>query len=612
MRSHNLRGLTKSTIASMYRALPRILKYQLLTRLLFAIILVPTFWLLTELIMANLGLNVITNSTLRQFLLTKEGFAVVLLGMVFLFLGIILEIFGFVTISARVIKNQKESTYRLLVWENLKKLPGFFRLGGLLLILYLLIFIPLSGSGITISFLRNIKIPNFITSVIESNPMYFGIYAALTIGMLLFSVRWIFTFHFMVIGGDPVDVAMRKSADLFRRNKKNLILAYTIVTLLGIALLLVLILLWFAGIAFLSSRLDLKTATGLGVMFGLFLIQTIGIFLATMLFVPFEIHFLTSIFYRLVEKDPHYESLYDRYPLFPERKKTKFIDRLFLKPARLIVLTLLVVVSISVLAGRFPDQFLPYQREIEIVAHRGGGFVAQENSMAGLQAAIKLGANYTEIDVQRTKDGHYILNHDQTFQRAAGMKARAEDLTLAEVEQLTLKPHPGILEPQKVPTLNAFLDEAKGRIRIFLELKGSTADEKMVDDTVAMIKEKNMQLDVVLVSLDYKIIQYIESKYADMLSGFIYFLSLGDIASLDGDYLILEEGTATKNNIQSIQMADKKVVVWTVNTEDSIRKFAASDVDAIITDEIEMVKDELIYRNSLSQRDKMLEMFLPK
>lgn len=45
---------------------------------------------------------------------------------------------------------------------------------------------------------------------------------------------------------------------------------------------------------------------------------------------------------------------------------------------------------------------------------------------AGLEAAIAQGAQWSEINVQRTKDGHYIIHHDATFKRLAGEPRTAQ------------------------------------------------------------------------------------------------------------------------------------------------------------------------------------------
>ena len=106
-----------------------------------------------------------------------------------------------------------------------------------------------------------------------------------------------------------------------------------------------------------------------------------------------------------------------------------------------------------------------------MIGHRAGGNAAPENSLAGLRYAIGQRADQVEIDVQRTLDGHYVLNHDDTFQRAAGDGRPSFQLTLDQIKALRLT------NGEQVPELEEFLTAAKGRVQVLLELKGgATAD----------------------------------------------------------------------------------------------------------------------------------------
>lgn len=63
---------------------------------------------------------------------------------------------------------------------------------------------------------------------------------------------------------------------------------------------------------------------------------------------------------------------------------------------------------------------------------------AQENTMAALEAARKLGIDGVEIDVQVTKDNVVVLFHDLDMERLTGGAAKGKDiadLTYAEVQQ---------------------------------------------------------------------------------------------------------------------------------------------------------------------------------
>ncbi len=55
-----------------------------------------------------------------------------------------------------------------------------------------------------------------------------------------------------------------------------------------------------------------------------------------------------------------------------------------------------------------------------VIAHRACPRGAVENSLAGIRAAVALGADLVEVDVRRTRDGLPVLMHDSTPGRTAG------------------------------------------------------------------------------------------------------------------------------------------------------------------------------------------------
>lgn len=79
-----------------------------------------------------------------------------------------------------------------------------------------------------------------------------------------------------------------------------------------------------------------------------------------------------------------------------------------------------------------------------IIAHRGASYYAPESTLPAYQLARALGADYLELDLQRTKDGHLIALHDNNLKRTTNIESvfpeRADDsvstFTLAELKQL--------------------------------------------------------------------------------------------------------------------------------------------------------------------------------
>jgi len=85
-----------------------------------------------------------------------------------------------------------------------------------------------------------------------------------------------------------------------------------------------------------------------------------------------------------------------------------------------------------------------YVKADAIIAHRGSTFWAPEETEAAFRWARNMGADYLEIDLQRTKDGYLLALHDNNLRRTSNIESvfpGREDLpvsafTLAELRQL--------------------------------------------------------------------------------------------------------------------------------------------------------------------------------
>lgn len=75
----------------------------------------------------------------------------------------------------------------------------------------------------------------------------------------------------------------------------------------------------------------------------------------------------------------------------------------------------------------------PYPR---IFAHRGGGSLAPENTLAAFRLGQSLGYAGVEFDVKLSKDGVAILLHDPTLERTTNGKGRAADFAWEELRKL--------------------------------------------------------------------------------------------------------------------------------------------------------------------------------
>ena len=71
-----------------------------------------------------------------------------------------------------------------------------------------------------------------------------------------------------------------------------------------------------------------------------------------------------------------------------------------------------------------------------IIAHRGGGTLAPENTLAGLREAHRRGFGAVEFDVMLAAQEAPVLMHDDTLERTTNGRGAVPDATVAELARL--------------------------------------------------------------------------------------------------------------------------------------------------------------------------------
>ncbi|MDO4712261.1 MAG: glycerophosphoryl diester phosphodiesterase membrane domain-containing protein [Peptostreptococcaceae bacterium] len=588
-------------------------KYQLITKGLLFLLIFPASSQIMKMLLRSTGRTNISSGDFLGFIFSIQGAGMLLLGSALLALLVGTDINAFIIMSALIREGRIKMTAKQLLFVGIRSLKNFLKPAGLLLMLYIAIIIPLVGIGFTIAPMEGFAIPNFITDVIFKNKLYSTLYVVLMTVLSIISVLHLFTFHYVLLCDLQIGEGLKNARALMKRHWRSFLVDFVLV-LLAIAIVVAVILVGAIVLLVLNAHRisEDPIISRMIMMWGMLFVAEVIAFLLFMT-VPIIADRLTVLFYRYNLKDGHPIEL--KVSVDASVPGEEAFSKIRLRTKMLLALLGISIVSVNLLIASFCavyfDEIFRSHRRIDIVAHRGGGDLAAENSIASLEAVIKEGVAWSEIDVQRTKDGKHIINHDPTFKRVTGDPRRSTDLTLDEIKELRINDLFDSSRPsQEVATIEEFLDRAKGRIGLFVELKGSTADQKMADDVIAMIKERDMLKETAILSLDYSLIQYVEEHYPEIDTGFLYFFSIGETAKMKGDILIMEEQEATPEKVAEIQKAGKKAIVWTVNTEESIDKFVNSNVDGIITDYVLRVKEGMDRRDSRSDYEIIIDNFL--
>ncbi len=576
-------------IALYIQALPGILQYQIVSKTVIGLWLFLMGYVF-RLLLNSTGRVAISSGDFLFLFGSWQGI-LMLLGMI-----VSLCVYFALDLNAKIILSRDLlSGDRIAVWSILKRaLPtvkSFACIQGLGVVLYLALIAPILGFGVSLTMTKGLYIPTFISSVIADTPLYLVLVSLLVLVLLSVGVANLFLLHGVVLDGLPVGEAGAQSRKLIRANwkdylKQNLLLILVILVLLA-AIVLIFLVLPLALIQLLPLSTGVRRA--LTVYF-----LTSGVLLsmvAELWALPLYLMKMTQLFYRYKKED--------EIPFHLKKDRNHKLTVLG------IVLWILISLAASAVMVRHFDTIFPQESGVRIIAHRGGGTEGAENTVSGIEKAWEIGAYGSEIDIQRTKDGYYVLNHDGNFQRVAGEKRKPEEMTLEEIKTLSVDGEP-------IPTLEEALEASRGNGVLFIELKGETADHQMADDAAAIVKEYGMEQECVLISLKYDLIDYIESTYPELQTGYLTFASFGETAKLNCDYLGLEEESATADAISAAHRQRKKVLVWTANEKKSQRHFMNSLADGLITDNITQATqllDELRERSDLQRMiDRIMEL----
>ena len=160
-----------------------------------------------------------------------------------------------------------------------------------------------------------------------------------------------------------------------------------------------------------------------------------------------------------------------------------------------------------------------------IVAHRGGSLEVPENTLAAVRHGIRVGADWQEIDVTLSKDGHVVVFHDDTLERTTGAAGAIEGTTLEALRALSTGQPKwsveatarlasfGVTPPdfgdafahETVPTLEEILAAPGGRLMI--ELKQTTRKRRLVHEVLDVVSSARAYDRVALASFEAELLE---------------------------------------------------------------------------------------------------------
>lgn len=240
--------------------------------------------------------------------------------------------------------------------------------------------------------------------------------------------------------------------------------------------------------------------------------------------------------------------------------------------------------------------------QIQITSHRGYSYNYPENTLPAIEIAIESFADYVEIDVRVTKDGEFVLLHDQTLKRTTGLRKAIWDVTYEEIKDLDAGSWKDKrFSDVKIPTLIEVFENTKGRVYLNLDLKFTKTQTDAVTRLVELIDTYDMQYQLMVTSTCLECLEAIKNLNPNIQTGYItYRITPALLSNSNIDVFSMKSSLVTKSVVEKSHAYGKKVLVWTVNTRREIERLSRLGVDNLITDRPSYAKD-VLYKSTGDQ-----------
>lgn len=224
-----------------------------------------------------------------------------------------------------------------------------------------------------------------------------------------------------------------------------------------------------------------------------------------------------------------------------------------------------------------------------IIAHRCGGALAPENTLAGLRLAARLGCCGVEFDAMLAADGVPVLMHDATLERTTSGRGRVADMDSAGLARLDAgSRHHAAFAAEPVPTFAEALRlcAALG-LWANVEIKPAAGQEAETGRVVA--RHAAAATGKLLLSSFSSVALRAAADEAVQLPRAMLFEAIPD----DWRERLMETGARalhasaqalTVDPLQAVRDAGFPLACYTVNRRDDADRMFAMGVSAVFTD----------------------------
>lgn len=239
---------------------------------------------------------------------------------------------------------------------------------------------------------------------------------------------------------------------------------------------------------------------------------------------------------------------------------------------------------------------------VTLISHRGLNKLAPENTLEAAAKSAEYGYGYVEFDIRRTKDGVWVLMHDEDIERMTDGEGRVSELTYKQIISCRIDEGKNLDEALSyvitVPTLEQMLKLCSEKnLTPVIEIKDKGTEH--IDELLSFIAARR-NTDMMIISFDREQIEYISTLILTGRTTFItesielYWLT----NNLDSDTLETAAKTpeigvsfngnkaGTQKEIDAFTEKGLKLACWTIDSPSKLEKLYERGIKTFTTNRI--------------------------
>ncbi|ERJ12916.1 glycerophosphodiester phosphodiesterase [Haloplasma contractile] len=230
--------------------------------------------------------------------------------------------------------------------------------------------------------------------------------------------------------------------------------------------------------------------------------------------------------------------------------------------------------------------------DCKLIAHRGLSGVAPENTLPAFELAGEFDYFGVECDVQVTKDGHFVVFHDESIDRMTNEVGKIKNMTLEQVKTLQITSGSNIEyftsknNTVTIPTLQEYLTVCnKYNLAPVIEIKEVNRLND-INKLVTTLNEFNLLNHSILISFNVEYLMKLRKLAPNIQIQYIVNEIEDDVIDICNKYSFDIDANAImlyKNHIEECHHRKIKVNTWTVDEQDIANYLIKAKIDYITT-----------------------------